>query len=114
MSLAKTPCPAWCTTDHQRYRSHDCVVGTAGAVHIQVFQYADETASVVLRDEAARSAGAPYCVTIPAFEAPALAELMRRLKHPEIAGLIDRGIETIKADPDAPDWVKYIGTGARR
>lgn len=85
MTMATSPCPPWCRTDHARFRNHGQLVYTLGDIAVHAFQYdADQDAnvSVVVSGEAKGT-----CEIDPA-RAHAFVRLMEALGHPELAAAI--------------------------
>lgn len=90
MTLATTPCPPWCQTDHDQYRSHDQMIGVVGVVTVIAFQYGNEPPTVQVGKR-----GLEQWAEVAPSGAAGFAALMDLLGHADLAELVRRAAETI-------------------
>ncbi|GAA4225922.1 hypothetical protein GCM10022254_09060 [Actinomadura meridiana] len=101
MSLAKTPCPTWCETDHDREQSHEHFLGEFDHVQVHLRSVSSEEYPVVwLTNGRTLRLDAPSITEIEVCEAPGMAALMDTLGHRELGEMIRDALEMVEDEDE--------------
>lgn len=81
-SMATTPCPPWCRTNHDRFRNHGQIVHDVDGIVVYAYQYDDQASNVSV------VIGHADTVEIAPELASTFATVLSGLGHPEIAAAV--------------------------